>query len=226
MIYTPITHILVIDDDDRIRSLLAKYLHDNGFFISVAENADAARTKMSDYNFDLLILDVMMPGETGIEFIKYLRSNKIKIPVIMLTAMGETEDRITGLESGADDYLPKPFEPKELLLRIKNILQRTTKVESNIIKIGNFEYNPLKMDLCLDGEIIPLTSNEASLMKILTKNMGEIVTRDELAGLLGGINERSVDVQITRLRNKIENDPANPRFLKTVRGKGYILYGE
>jgi two-component system phosphate regulon response regulator OmpR len=219
-----ITHILVIDDDTRIRDLLAKFLKDNGFFVSTAKDAYDARNTLKEYIFDLIIVDVMMPGESGVEFTAKLRKTE-KTPVLMLTARGEVEDRISGLESGADDYLPKPFEPRELLLRIQRILQRT-KIESKNISttFGKITFNLEKNSLEKNGENIYITSNEAKLLAILCNNLQKNVSREELAKLCGGINERSIDVQITRLRNKIEEDPKKPIYLKTIRGQGYVLY--
>jgi two-component system phosphate regulon response regulator OmpR len=217
-----IHHILVVDDDDRIRNLLGKFLKDNGFFVSTSHNAENAREKLEEFIFDIIIVDVMMPSESGIEFTSNLRK-KNAVPVLMLTAMGDVEDRITGLQSGADDYLPKPFEPRELLLRIHNILNRTKEKSSKILFFGNISFDIDKGRLWGDEDIF-ITSNEAKLLKILIDANGQAVMREELAKLCGGINERSIDVQITRLRNKIEQDPKKPRYLKTIRGKGYTLF--
>lgn len=224
------SHILAIDDDSRLRSLLQKFLRDSGFHVSVAQNADEARSKISQYNFDLLIVDIMMPGETGIELTKSIR-NESNIPIIMLTAMGETENRIEGLETGADDYLPKPFEPKELILRIKNILKRIPEKEDDktkILNLGICNYNPAKKELTdKHGNRIHLTPAEETLLMILAEKPGQIFSREKLSDLLdGGQNPRSIDVQITRLRKKIEIDSKNPRYLQTVRGKGYIVLPE
>lgn len=223
-------HILVVDDDTRLRSLLQRFLRDNGFYVSVAKNAFDAREMLKDYKFDLLILDIMMPDETGLEFLqKYrLESNS---PVIMLTAMGETDDRILGLETGADDYLPKPFEPKELVLRIKNILKRTP-IEKNTeleqFDLGLCIYDVIKKELTTkQGQIIHITPVEQALMGVLCQKSGQIYAREKLAELLGaGQSPRSIDVQITRLRKKIEKDSKNPRYLQTIRGKGYMLLPE
>jgi two-component system phosphate regulon response regulator OmpR len=220
-----INHILVVDDDDRIRNLLGQFLKDKGFFVSLSPDASDAWSKLNEYVFDLIIVDVMMPGETGVEFTANFRK-KNDAPVLMLTAMGEVEDRIAGLESGADDYLPKPFDPRELLLRVNSILQRTKKSHDN-----SMVFNEVMFDLDKNrlhdskGDII-ITSNESKLLKVLSINKGKAVSREELAKLCGGINERSVDVQITRLRNKIEKEPKKPRYLKTVRGEGYVLYSD
>ena len=219
-------HILVIDDDTRLRALLQRYLQENGFAVSSAKDAENARMFLSQYLFDLLIVDVMMPGETGLEFLQNLRKTS-QIPAIVLTAMGETEDRISGLESGADDYLAKPFEPKELVLRINNILRRipSKNDKSHLLKLGDFIFdlktNELKNKL---GEALHITPLEQTLLSILGKKNGQIFSRERLAELLEtGENSRSIDVQITRLRKKIEKDSKNPRYLQTVRGKGYML---
>ena len=220
-----ITHILVVDDDDRIRNLLGRFLKEKGFFVSLSPDAKDAWEKLNEFIFDLIIVDVMMPNETGVEFTAKLRG-KSDVPVLMLTAMGEVEDRISGLESGADDYLAKPFDPRELMLRVQSILQRTKKSADSILVLGNIRFDANNGRLSdTDGDIA-VTSNEAKLLKVLAGNKGKAVTREELAKLCGGINERSVDVQMTRLRNKIENDPKKPRYLKTERGKGYILYSD
>jgi len=223
-------HILVVDDDARLRSLLQRFLRENGFFVSTARDAAGARDFLLLYDFDLLIVDVMMPNETGFEFLAKLRQDNV-VPVIMLTAMGETEDRIAGLENGADDYLPKPFEPKELVLRIKNIFKRVPEQEK-------FADEKLKLGLCLydlvtkelqdkQGNIIHITPVEQSLLSVLGKKAGQVFTREKLAEVLGaGQSPRSIDVQITRLRKKIEQDSKNPHYLQTVRGKGYMLLPE
>jgi len=221
-----VQHVLVIDDDNRIRELLGKFLVDNGFFVTMAKDAQDARKKLADFQFDILVLDIMMPGETGFDFTKYLRQTNNPTPILMLTAMGDVEDRINGLECGADDYLPKPFEPRELLIRIKRIIDRfkVQKIEVNLIKFGNFEFNTSSGTLSNSDGIILLTSNESRLIRVLCDNIGQALSRQALSDLCGGINERSIDVQITRLRNKIEIDPKKPRFIKTVRGQGYALY--
>lgn len=221
-----ITHLLVVDDDNRIRELLTRFLHENGFFVSPAKDAAEAASLLGEYVFDLIIVDVMMPGQTGIEFTASLRQRS-NVPVLMLTAMGEVEDRIAGLESGADDYMPKPFEPRELLLRVRSILQRTKGVSKNKpVTFGNMIFYRDRNKLEQNGSDIALTSNEEKLLSILCDNLNKPVSREDMAKLCGGINERSVDVQITRLRNKIENDAKKPLYLKTMRGQGYILYGD
>ena len=219
-------HILVIDDDTRLRALLQRYLQENGFAVSSAKDADTARMFLNQYVFELLIVDVMMPGETGLEFLQKLRQTSL-VPAIVLTAMGETQDRISGLESGADDYLSKPFEPKELVLRINNILRRmpAKAAKSNLLKLGDFTFD-LKTNELKDknGEIVHITPLEQTLLIVLGSKNGQIFSRDKLAELLKtGESSRSIDVQITRLRKKIEKDSKNPRFLQTVRGKGYML---
>jgi len=220
-----ITHILVVDDDDRIRNLLGQFLKDKGFFVSLSPEASDAWEKLEEFIFDLIIVDVMMPGETGTEFTAKFRE-KSDVPVLMLTAMGDVEDRISGLESGADDYLPKPFDPRELLLRVQSILQRTKKKGGVILSFGGLKFDVNKSRLSDEQGDVAITSNEAKLLKALAQNKGKAVTREELATLCGGINERSIDVQITRLRNKIEADAKKPRYLKTERGKGYVLYSD
>lgn len=221
-----ISHILVVDDDDRIRNLLGKFLADSGFFISTSKDASNARDKIKQFIYDLIVVDVMMPGETGIEFTKYVRQNS-KVPILMLTAMGEVEDRITGLESGADDYLPKPFDPRELLLRIKNILNRSKSDDTfTIVNFGEVSFDIVKKSLTKNGDNLVISSNEVQLLTHLLENKANPISREDLAGLCGGINERSVDVQITRLRNKIEKNPKNPSYIKTVRGQGYVLYSD
>ncbi len=220
-------HILVVDDDTRLRSLLQRFLRENDFYVSVAKDAEAAREKLENYKFDLLIVDIMMPGETGLQFLSKLR-HEDNVPVILLTAMGETEDRIAGLETGADDYLAKPFEPKELVLRIRNILKRApqekeTGVEA--LNLGLCFYDMTKKELTTkQGQIIHITPVEQSLLNILGQKSGQVFSRERLAEILGaGQSPRSIDVQITRLRKKIEKDSKNPRYLQTVRGKGYML---
>ncbi len=222
-----IKHILVVDDDTRLRSLLQRFLRESGFYVSAAKKAAEARLLMEQYKFDLLIVDIMMPEESGLEFLEKLRKES-NVPVIMLTAMGETEDRISGLEIGADDYLPKPFEPKELVLRIKSILRRAPVEKQDVCDFLNFggcSYNlQTKELLTKHGEIIHITPVEQALLNILGVKSGQVFSREKLAELLGaGQSPRSIDVQITRLRKKIEPDTKNPRYLQTVRGKGYML---
>ncbi len=220
-------HILVIDDDTRLRSLLQRFLRENDFYVSTAKDAPSAREMLKNYKFDLLIADIMMPGETGLQFLGKLRGEN-NVPVILLTAMGETEDRIAGLETGADDYLPKPFEPKELVLRIRNILKRAPqKAEEgvDVLDLGLCCYDMSKKELATkQGLIIHITPVEQLLLNILGQKSGQVFSRERLAEILGaGQSPRSIDVQITRLRKKIEKDSKNPRYLQTVRGKGYML---
>lgn len=223
-------HILVVDDDTRLRNLLERFLREQNFAVSGAKDAVDAREMLNQYKFDLLVVDVMMPGESGFEFLKTLRLEN-NVPVIMLTAMGEVADRIEGLEAGADDYLPKPFEPKELILRIKNILKRTPqeKNDENLpLDLGLCLYDAIKKELTTkQGLIIHITPVEQMLLNVLSKKPGQIFTREKLAEILGsGQSPRSIDVQITRLRKKIEKDSKNPRYLQTIRGKGYMLLPE
>ncbi len=224
-------HILVIDDDDRLRDLLKKYLSDNGFGVTAAEDTAAARSKMASVAFDLIVLDLMMPGETGLEFAASLRQsgNPVSdVPILMLTAMAETDDRIIGLEAGADDYLIKPFEPRELLLRINSILRRVPREVDEMTpteaRLGEFVFDLEREELRHGDEMIGLTSAETRLLKILAEKPGAIFSREYLMKLVvpdGG--ERTVDVQVNRLRRKIEPDAKLPRYLQTVRGQGYIL---
>jgi len=222
-------HLLVVDDDRRIRSLLSRYLADHGFRVTTAESAAEARSKLKGLVFDLLILDVMMPGESGIELTRALRAEAEtaarNVPILMLTARAETEQRISGLESGADDYLSKPFDPRELVLRINSILRRAqpSQARSEELRVGDLVYNVERGELRRGAELIRLTERERELMRLLCEKPGETVPRMALAGEGEGANERAVDVQINRLRRKIERDPANPVLLQTVRGIGYKL---
>jgi two-component system, OmpR family, phosphate regulon response regulator OmpR len=218
-------HLLVVDDDRRIRNLLSRFLSGEGYRISVAENAAVARAKLASLHFDLLILDVMMPGETGFDFAKDLRKSSA-VPILMLTARDAAESRITGLELGADDYVSKPFEPRELSLRIANILKRakpaaTPPAES--LRIGPFVFHIGRAELRRGEDVIRLTDREREMLSVLAASPGVTVPRQALAGNGGTVNERAVDVQVNRLRRKIERDPANPLFVQTVRGIGYRL---
>lgn len=220
-------HILVVDDDDRLRLLLSKYLSDQGFMVTAAASAAEARRKLSAFIFDLLILDVMMPGETGFELLASLKNNNT--PVLMLSAMGEVEDRINGLELGADDYLNKPFEPKELVLRISAILRRVAAQEekSLAVQFGVFRFDLANLQLKKGEEVIYLTSNEALMLKLLAQQAGTPVSREDLSKLMpGSSNERSIDVQMVRLRKKIEENDSKPLYIQTVRGAGYVLYAQ
>jgi two-component system phosphate regulon response regulator OmpR len=223
-------HILVIDDDTRLRTLLGRFLDEKGFKTSLAKDTSEAKELIKESNFDLLIVDVMLPNENGIEFTSSLRQSSA-VPIIMLTARGEFEDRIKGLESGADDYLQKPFEPKELLLRIHNILKRVSNpsaesLETQIIcRFGDFSFNLSDSRLKKGEEFIHITDSEAKILNILCKEKGTPVSREKLSSLCGDIDERSIDVQITRLRKKIEQNPKQPHYLQTVRNHGYVIYG-
>ncbi|MBT6884237.1 MAG: response regulator transcription factor [Rhodospirillaceae bacterium] len=218
-------HILVVDDDDRLRDLLVKYLSENDYLVSGARNAADARAKLKGLTFDLIVLDLMMPGESGLEFANDFRQTN-STPILMLTAMNESGDRIRGLEHGADDYLGKPFEPRELVLRIENILKRLP--DRNPlpleIRLGDVLFRPVRGELEISGRAIRLTDIEAALLGALAERSGEILNRDELINLTGTSGGgRAIDVQVTRLRRKIERDPKLPRYLQTVRGKGYVL---
>jgi two-component system phosphate regulon response regulator OmpR len=224
-------HLLVVDDDERIRGLLQKFLIRNGFLVSTARDAAQARRLLAGLDFDMLVLDVMMPGEDGISLTRDLRKT-MQMPILLLTAKGETVNRIEGLEAGADDYLVKPFEPKELLLRINAILRRVPSVKPNapapkVLHMGAVRYDMDRGELWRGQDLIRLTSTEAALMRIFSAQPGLPVSRDKLVGDMPrgdtGGQERAVDVQITRLRRKIEDDPKQPRYLQTVRGEGYML---
>ncbi|MCB8821572.1 response regulator [Microvirga rosea] len=222
-------HILVVDDDRRLRDLLARFLTENGYRITTAESASDARAKAENFVFDALVLDVMMPGESGFDYARSLRQTS-QIPILMLTARAEAGDRVTGLEIGADDYLSKPFEPRELLLRLGNILKRAAPTEApgtadmpEIVRFGPFTYRFDRGELRKDDEIVRITEREREILTILGSRAGDNVPREELGGTGLAANERTVDVQINRLRRKIEIDPANPIFLQTVRGIGYRL---
>lgn len=226
-------HLLIVDDDERIRGLLQKFLIKNGFLVTSARDAAHSRRLLSGLEFDLIVLDVMMPGEDGISLTRDLRSS-LSTPILLLTAKGETADRIAGLEAGADDYLGKPFEPKELLLRINAILRRTpVPVPIKLPKVLNFgpvRYDADRGEMWRGDDLVRLTATEAALMRILAARAGEAVGRVQLVDELGRggeqTQERAVDVQITRLRRKFEADPKMPRYLQTVRGEGYMLVPE
>jgi len=219
------THILVVDDDDKIRELLKQYLKSNDFFVSTAINAADAEEKLKIVKFDLAIIDIMMPGKDGLQLTKEIRET-IDLPIILLTAKGESEDRIKGLEVGAEDYLPKPFEPKELLLRIKNIIKRLKKNNSIItpVKIGKANINLKKMEIQKDKKITKINANEKTLLENMISSAGKIFSREEISKITHLTQERSIDVLVTRLRQKIEPDPKNPKYLQTVRGTGYVLW--
>ncbi len=221
------SHILVVDDDKRICELVSRFLHENGFIVLTADSVDKAYDIMEHFEFDALVVDIMMPGKTGTEFVQDLRTQGVNTPIILLTALGEAEDRIAGLKSGADDYLSKPFEPVELVLRLKSILRRVRDKHQNkaeIYQIGKWRFDPKYLELKNGGETQILTSVEANLLRAFISSIGEVVSRDELAYRCGiDAGERTIDVQVTRLRRKIEEDTKNPKYLQTVRGKGYLL---
>ncbi len=227
-------HILVVDDDHRLRELLRSFLSRNGFRVTGAADAAEARDRLTSMDFDLMVLDVMMPGESGLDLAAALRQQKKPIPILMLTAMGEPRDRIAGLERGADDYLPKPFEPRELLLRISSILRRAasqttapaTAPADGVVRMGTLIFDPRDGELTAGDKRIKLTDAERALLRVFALNLGQDMSRDALANLVGGdVNARTIDVQVTRLRRKIEDDPKFPRYLQTVRGTGYRLVG-
>jgi two-component system phosphate regulon response regulator OmpR len=218
-------HILVVDDDTRLRELLRRYLSEQDFLVTTAGDAAEARAKLAAIAFDLVVLDLMMPGENGLDLAAALRKTS-NMPILMLTAMSEPDDRIKGLERGADDYLTKPFDPRELVLRINNILRRVPRPSAApaAVRLGDLAFDLDRGELSRDGQPLRLTSLEAALLKTLAECPGVVLGREELAGLAGaGGGERNVDVQVTRLRRKIEPDPRNPRYLQTVRGRGYVL---
>ena len=217
-------HILVVDDDDKIRSLIKQFLSEKGFIISSAENAEKAKEKIEIFNFNLIILDVMMPGQSGYELTRELKESK-NIPIILLTAKGEVENRIHGLELGADDYLGKPFDPKELLLRVNNIIK--TNIDPNTLlssKIGEAELNLNKMTIKLKKKIQKINLSEKKVLMKMLSSPGRIFSRSEIGKISSISKERSIDVMITRLRKKIEINPKNPKFLQTIRGSGYVLW--
>jgi len=218
------SHVLVVDDDERLRTLLQKYLTKNGFRVTAASGAEDARALMKSMAFDLLIVDVMMPGESGLELTRSVRGYSA-VPILMLTALGESGDRIAGLEHGADDYLPKPFEPRELVLRCASLLRRAAPPANahQEVKMGDAVFNPDRSELRRKGKPVRLTSSEASLLKLFAANAGRPFSRADLCTRLGVSLERSIDVQVTRLRRKIEEDPRLPLYIQTVRGVGYVL---
>ena len=223
-------HILVVDDDARLRALLQRFLTEQGFRVSTAENAAAARAALADMAFDLLVLDVMMPGETGLELTAALRAEGQEVPILMLTARGAPDDRIAGLEQGVDDYLAKPFDPRELALRIRTILRRATPAPTAPqslapMQIGNRWFDIERAELRGPDGVIRLTGGEAALMQALARRAGEILSREDIGEALGtpDAGERAIDVQVTRLRRKVEPDPREPRFIQTIRHRGYVL---
>ena len=221
-----IAHILVVDDDDGIRSLVKKYLYENNFLITTAENAEDAKKKIELIKFDLIILDIMMPGKSGLEFISE-NKKKLQTPVILLTAKGEPNERIEGLEIGADDYLPKPFEPKELILRIKNILDKTkTITQKRIIEFDKIKIDLNRLIIKKNNKDYKINNTEKLILEKMINNPGKTFSRENIGSLINLDKERSIDVIITRLRKKIEDDPKNPKFLQTIRGAGYVLWIE
>ena len=217
---------MIVDDDDRIRNLLKDYLTDNNYIVSTAENADQAKERLKYIKFDIIILDVMMPGQNGYDLTKEIK-RQIKVPIILLTAKGEVENRIKGLELGADDYIGKPFEPKELLLRIKNILNKNNKIDlKSKHNIGTAEIDLNKMTVSLNNKSRKISNSEKKVLVEMISNPGTTFSREEIGKISGIIQERSIDVMITRLRQKIEINPKNPKFLQTIRGSGYVLWIE
>ena len=219
-------HILVVDDDDRIRALLKEYLNENNFIVSTAENSEEAKKKLDYFKFDIIILDVMMPGQSGYELTNEIKK-KIKIPIILLTAKGEVENRIKGLELGADDYVGKPFEPKELLLRIKNIIKNTNKLDlGKDYFVGQAKIDLNKMNINLKNNNKKINNSEKKVLIEMLSNPGKTYSREEIGIISGITQERSIDVMITRLRQKLEINPKNPKYLQTIRGSGYVLWIE
>ncbi len=218
-------HILVVDDDERIRKLLKRYLHDHTYLVSSAANLAECQQQLATFQFDLVIMDIMLPDGSGLDFIN---QHPLTVPVILLTAMGTADDRISGLESSAEDYIAKPFEPKELLLRIHKILQRQ-RVQANQTSwccFGDCRFNLFKRTLLCDNLHIPLTTMESNILSLLAEHANKTISREEIAARSPGVNIRTIDAQIARVRAKIEKDPRNPSYLQTVRGKGYVLWGD
>ena len=219
-----IAHILIVDDDDGIRLLVKKYLNENNFLVTTAQNAEDATEKVKIIKFDLIILDIMMPGKSGLEFIEE-NKKKLDTPIILLTAKGEADERIKGLEIGADDYLPKPFEPRELILRINNIIKKTKKNEqTRIIEFENVRIDLNKKIIFKDNKEYKINNTEKIILEKMINNPGKTFSREDIGILIELDKERSIDVIITRLRKKIEKDPKNPKFLQTIRGAGYVLW--
>ena len=219
-------HILVVDDDDGIRSLVKKYLNEHQFLVTTAESAEDASEKIKIIKFDLIVLDIMMPGKNGLEFIQD-NKKKLETPIILLTAKGEANERVEGLEIGADDYLPKPFEPKELILRIQNILSKTIKKEQRrVIEFENVKIDLNKLLIIKENKEYKINNTEKIILEKMINNPGKTFSREDIGNLINLDKERSIDVIITRLRKKIEIDPKNPKFLQTIRGVGYVLWIE
>ena len=221
-----IAHILVVDDDDGIRSLVKKFLNENNFLVTTSNSAEDASDKIKIIQFDLIILDIMMPGKNGLEFIEE-NKKKLETPIILLTAKGQANERVEGLETGADDYLPKPFEPKELLLRIKNIISKTKRNDTkNIIEFENIIIDLNKQLISKNKNEYKINNTEKRILERMINNPGKIFSREDIGLLIDLNKERSIDVIITRLRKKLETDPKNPKFLQTIRGAGYVLWIE
>ncbi len=221
-----IAHILVVDDDDGIRFLVKKFLNENNFLVTTADNAENAVEKIKIVKFDLIVLDIMMPGKSGLEFIKD-NKKKIETPIILLTAKGEASERIEGLEIGADDYLPKPFEPKELILRIQNILSKTIKTDlKRVLEFENVKIDLNKLLIIKNNKDFKINNTEKKILEKMINNPGKTFSREDIGQLINLDKERSIDVIITRLRKKIEINPKNPKFLQTIRGAGYVLWIE
>ena len=221
-----IAHILVVDDDEGIRLLVKKYLNENNFLVSTAKSAEDASKKIEIIKFDLIILDIMMPGKSGLDFIQENRKN-LETPIILLTAKGEPNERIEGLEVGADDYLPKPFEPKELILRLKNILNKTKKInQKRVIEFSDVKIDLNKLIISKKNSEYKINNTEKLILEKMINNPGKTFSRENIGTLINLDKERSIDVIITRLRKKIEIDPKNPKFLQTIRGEGYVLWIE
>jgi len=219
-------HILVVDDDERIRELVKQYLNDNEYLVTTANNAEDAKEKVDIIKFDIIILDIMMPGQSGLDFTNE-NKKKINTPVILLTAKGEVSERIKGLEIGADDYLAKPFEPKELVLRIKNIIKKTkNKNQKRVVNFSNINIDLNKLLIIKNNKEIKINNTEKVILEKMINSPGETFTREEIGKLINLDKERSIDVIITRLRKKIETNPKNPKFLQTIRGAGYVLWIE
>lgn len=219
-------HILIVDDDVRILKLLKQFLQKNNYLVSTTSEPKKTFELIDNFHFDLIILDVMMPDITGHELAEKIKSQDHNMPIVMLTALSEPEDRIKGLEIGANDYITKPFDPRELILRINNLISMRTQrnLEEDVVRFGNNQYNLKTCTLTKNDETINLSSTELQLLNVFINAKNAIISREEISKQMNIASERSVDVQITRLRNKIENDPKNPQFLKTIRNKGYVLY--
>ena len=219
-------HILIVDDDDRIRELVKQYLNDNDYLVTTANSAEDAKEKVNILKFDIIVLDIMMPGKSGLEFTNE-NKKKINTPIILLTAKGEALDRIEGLETGADDYLAKPFEPRELVLRIKNILQKTkNKIQKRVVNFSNINIDLNKLLIIKNNKEFKINNTEKKILEKMINSPGEIFTREDIGKLINLDKERSIDVIITRLRKKIEDNPKKPKYLQTIRGTGYVLWIE